>query len=256
MFGNDTHEDEIHHGAFDDCSPYKPRKCPPGDLTAKCGVVRPVEFRGGTRYRAFCNDDQLGLIPLSSIQDTFLVFTLPDGTIVDCAPWHPVNQLCARAKCTKRPRLHMDILFFQYDPGDRTHVRTYITGLDERAAYMEVRRDAIPSKLECDAGGRYDKPRNGLLLGTPAGDYPTGDALPVGTMQFKIADLRNKTSLIVQDTTSWLPLFGSFTIIGRSITIVGRDNRVLMCCNIEPVTDPSPELIASILSYQDAQRNG
>lgn len=151
----------------------------------------------------------------------------------------------------------MDILFFQYDPGDRTHLRTYITGLDEKAAYMEVRQDPITSKLECAAGGRYDKPRNGsLLFGSPAGDYPTGDVLPVGTMQFKIAGVRDKTSLRVQDTTSWLPLFGSFTIIGRSITIVGRNNRPLMCCNIEPVMDPSPELIASILSYQDAQREG
>ena len=259
VFGNDTHEEEIKHGLFDDCSCANPRGCPPGDLTAKCGTIPAIPYSGGHRYRAFCNDDQLGLIPLSSIQDTYLTFHLPNGTLVGCQPWHPIDQLCARVHCTKRPRLHMDMLFFQYDPGDRTHIRSYITGLDNTAAYLQVRRDPVPDKLTCDAGGLYDKPRLSNLrpiIHTPAGDKPTGDALPVGTTQYKISDIRNKTSHIKQDTTSWLPLHGAFTIIGRSIALVDVDNQVVMCCNITHVTDPSPELIDSILSYQDAQWEG
>ena len=153
----------------------------------------------------------------------------------------------------------MDILFFQNDPGDRTHIRSYITGLDNNAGYLQVRRDPVENKLVCGAGGLYDKPRLSNLrpiIHTPAGDKPTGDALPVGTTEFKISNIRNKTSLIKQDTTSWLPLHGAFTIIGRSIALIDANNQVVTCCNIENMTDPSPEVIDSILSYQDAQWEG
>lgn len=144
----------------------------------------------------------------------------------------------------------MDILFFQNDPGDRTHVRSYITGLDMEMAYLQVRRDPITFKNECAAGGLYDK-ESTPFVATAVSSTPTGDALPVGTMQFKISDIRDQTSLVKQDTTSWLPLFGPFSIVGRSVALVNNDGVTVACCNIMPMVEPSPDVINSILSYQE-----
>lgn len=187
-----------------------------------------------------------------------LVIHTLDGTVVDCQPWRPVDQLCARVTCDKRPRVHIDILFFQRDPVDRTHVRSFITGLDGEKAYLQVRRNAISDPNECadggTAGGLHDKPgrtTSGRFHGGAAGDNPTGDVLPVGTLEFKTTSLRGQQSLIKQDTTSWLPLFGPFSIIGRSLALVDVNGETVTCCNIQPVLDPSPELIRSILGYQE-----
>ena len=207
-----------------------------------------IESPRPPKYRTFCLDDQLGLFPLSSIQSTVLVIE-QDGVIIDCQPWSPVNQLCARVNCDKRPRINMDILFFQYDPSDRTHVRSYITGLDMEKAYLQVRRDPVTNKRRCEAGGLYDK-RGPIVTASNAGN-PTGDVLPVGTLENKITSIVNRTSLVKQDTTSWLPLFGPFSIIGRSIALVDVDGNTVLCCNIEPVTEPDPVLINSILGYQE-----
>jgi hypothetical protein len=252
VLGNDTHPDEIHHGAFTGCSRQQPRLCPLGDLTTKCGAIEPEQLFPGIRYRAFCNDDQLGLIPFSTMQRTYLVFeNSGDGVQVGCQPWHQVNQLCARVSCVKRPRISMDILFFQNDPGDRTYVRSYITGLDMEKAYFQIRRDPVENTINCRAGGLYDKPRSGLILAAAAGENPTGDVLPVGTMTHKTTSPAGRQSVVKQDTTSWLPLFGPFSIIGRSLAIIDVNGRAATCCNIEPVTNPSPELITSILGYQE-----
>ena len=174
-----------------------------------------------------------------------------DGRIVGCQPWHPVGQLCARVNCIKRPRINIDILFYQRDPGDRTYVRSYITGLDEEKAYLQVRRFPVADTINCEAGGIFDKPRDALIHGAAAGSNPTGDVLPVGVMEFKTTSPRGRQSLIKSDTTSWLPLFGQYSIIGRSLALVDVNGNIATCCNIEPVVDPSPELIRSILGYQE-----
>ena len=252
VYGNDTHTDEIHHGAFRGCSRDNPRECPAGDLTTKCGALTPEVFDDVLRYRAFCHDDQLGLLSKSQLENTILVFhdaiTL---AVVECTTWSKINQLCARVNCIKRPRINMDVLFFQSDPNDRTHVRSYITGLDQEKAYLQVRQDPVSDTSMCEAGGIYDKPRNALLSNSHVGDKPTGDVLPVGVLEYKITSPRGRESVVKQDTTSWLSLFGPFSIIGRSLALTDENGVPVACCNIMPVEDPSPELINSVLGYQE-----
>ena len=51
----------------------------------------------------------------------------------------------------------MDILFFQNDPHDWTHIRTHITGLDREAAYLQVRERPVDDQKNCSmAGGLLD----------------------------------------------------------------------------------------------------
>ena len=263
MYGNNTHVDEIHHGAFQRCSRENPRGCPAGDLNTKCGSLLPEVFDKDTpeleddvlRYRAFCHDDQLGLLSKSQIEDTILVFhdAITLG-VVECATWSKINQLCARVNCIKRPRINIDVLFFQSDPNDRTHVRAYITGLDQEKAYLQVRTDKVTDTSECEAGGIYDKPRiftNALISNSHVGDKPTGDVLPVGVLEYKTTSPRGRESVVRQDTTSWLPLFGPFSIIGRSLALADENGVPVACCNILPVDNPSPELINSVLGYQE-----
>ena len=248
MVGRDTFQDEIHHGAFDRCSPEFQRECPAGNLTGKCG---PLMFARG-RYRGFCTDDQLGLLSYSALEETILVFyAADDGRFIDCQPWKPINQLCARVNCIKRPRIRIDVLFFQSDPTDRTHVRSYITGLDQDKLYLQVRRDPVTDGRNCTAGGIFDKPRNAQIFPSHVSDPPTGEILPIGVLEHKITSPRGRQSVVRQDTTSWLPLFGPYSIIGRSLVLVDTNGNAVVCCNIEPVTDPSPDLINSILGYQE-----
>ena len=246
VVGTDTFPDEIMMMAFDDCSRMEQRACPIGNLTAKCGRV---VFENG-KYRAFCNDDQLGLVPLSLITDTVLVFEDENG-VVDCQPWQTIHQQCARVHCIKRPRVFIDMLFFQYDPGDRTHVRSHVTGLDGTSAYLQIRENKVEDRDDCsNLGPVYDKP-GPKLTATPISGDPTGDSLPVGTLEFKISSIRGEQSLRRQDTTSWLPLFGPYNITNRAMILVDENGERITCCNVEPIPDASEELVASILGYQE-----
>ena len=245
VLGSDTHPDEIMMGAFAGCSRNNPRACPAGDLTTKCGQVRVVP--GQNKYRAFCNDDQLGLVPQSLLQDTILVFSV-GNSIIDCQPWQPVKQQCARVTCVKRPRVYMDILFYQSDPGDRTHVRSFIIGLDGNKAYLQIRNKRA-NFTDCrDLGSIFDKPGS-RFVGAPFGKDPTGDALPVGTLEFKISSIRKQQSLRKGDTTSWLPLFGPYNIVGKSLALYDENGNVVTCCDIELMSNPNPGIVASILGY-------
>lgn len=235
-------------GAFDGCSQENQRACPIGNLTAKCG---PVNVDENGKYRAFCNDDQLGLVPQSLITDTVLVFEDENG-VVDCQPWQTIHQQCARVHCTKRPRVFIDMLFFQYDPGDRTHIRSHVTGLDGTSAYLQIRENKVENRDNCDdLGPVYDKPGPNNFVGTPISGDPTGDSLAVGTLEFKISNIRGEQSLRRQDTTSWLPLFGPYNITNRAMILVDENGRRITCCNVEPIPDASDELVASILGYQE-----
>lgn len=258
VYGNDTHPDDIHHGAFAQCSRERPLDCPIGDLTTKCGQVTASSFsitESMLKYSAFCYDKQLGHLSESQLQETVLVFhDSTTGAIVDCQPWNPINQLCARANCMKRPRINIDVLFFQSDPNDPTYIRSHITGLDQQKGYLQVRRDPVGDKDEdqdCEAGGIFDKPRSGLQHGLHVSSPPTGDILPVGVLEHKFTSPRGRESLVEQGKTSWLPLFGPHSIIGRSLVLTDENGVPVACCDIEPVTDPSPELINSILGYQE-----
>ena len=246
MYGSLTHEDEIHHGLFDDCSRDNPRGCFIGDLNSKCGLISSEIDAGLIRYRAFCNDDQLGLVPVSSITSTVLVISGNNHTV--CAAWEPIRQHCARVTCTKRPRIHMDILFFQNDPHDWTHIRTHITGLDGEAAYLQIRERPVDDQKNCSmAGGLLDINQG---PGTLKIDAVFREPIILVTGALKI-NIRGETSLRTQVITPWLPLFGPHSIVGRSIAIVSNSGDDIVCCNIEPMSDPSPELIRSILGYQE-----
>lgn len=239
-------------GAFDSCSRDNPRGCAPGDLTTKCGAIPSTGGPGRFRYRAFCNDDQLGLLPVSSLTDTVLVFEKANGRIVGCEELDHINQLCARVNCAKRPRVGIDILFYQSDPNDHTHVRSFVTGLDGEGARLEIREFAAPNQNCTLAGGLYDKARGpGTVLSDSVVSSMNGIPIPIGTLHRKITPITDRPSLVKQDTTPWLPLFGQLSIIGRSIALVNNNGNTVTCCTIMEVTDPSPELITSILGYQE-----
>ena len=242
IFGSDTHESEITMGAFDSCSRDNPRGCPPGDLTTKCGPIPGTLFESPNlyRYRAFCNDDQLGLLPVNSLTETVLVFEKANGRIVGCEELEHVNQLCARVDCIKRPRVGINILFYQRDPNDRTHVRSFVTGLDGEGAYLEIREFAAPNQTCSLAGGRFDKPRGpGTVITDSVITSMNGIPIPIGTLHTEITPITDRPSLVKQDATLWLPLFGQFSIIGRSIALVNNDGVTVTCCTIMEVTDPS-----------------
>lgn len=125
--------------------------------------------------------------------------------------------------------------------------------------YLQVRRDPVTDSSECEAGGIYDKPRRALLHHSHVPQDPlklTGDVLPVGVMECKTTSPKDMNSVVVQDTTSWLPLFGPYSIIGRSLALTDANGVPVACCNIEHVVNPSPELINSILGYQEQSNTG
>lgn len=218
-----------------------------GAISRKCGQL---EFVNG-RARFFCTDNQIGSTPRSYLFDdgvTSVVAVVRDenDNLLGCANLEMVAPLVGRSQF-RTSTAFGDFLFWQTGPDDRTYVRAHLTGLRGDDFSLRIYASPVGMTGECNAtalGGVYCKPgRIAVLPGTTATIGNLDTLLPLGAGQ---------TSLRTTVSSSTLPLFGPYSILGRTLALVRDDTDEIVACNtIMRDEEYPPGELASLLGYQN-----
>ena len=214
------------------------RECAKGDFTGKCG---PLVSDEDCRIQAFCTDTQLGLYPYRYYKNLAVAVQDSDGNILACSKFSPVIPRCGVAffyNYTRDHWIYSHLLFYQYDPHDPTYIRSYVVGLNAKAAYFRIHAHRVSDrrdKTKCIGAGPVFEPRYGFEpLPIIRGLNQTGDRLFVGDLRYKLKDLQGEHFYRLQERNSYIPLFGDFNVIGKSLVLHDINGYVLGCANIEP----------------------
>ncbi len=241
-----------------DCGPDKQRECPIGGLSLKCGTLDFVD----SRARSFCSDNGLGSIPRTVLfdennpQDRFsIVIGEASGGpgILGCAALELISPLHAKTELrTSTIRGLFD--FWQNGPDDRTNIRADLTGLDDEDYSLRIFRDpAPPMGMACgDLGGVFQR-NGGVITSAVNPNCPlTRDSCITGNLDSIFPLERGQRSFRMTVSTSTLPLFGPYTIIGRSLGLVLESTNEIIACSTIMLEQGAPQgELASILGYQD-----
>ena len=217
------------------CSPSNQTACEIGDLTGKGAQLN---FKNG-RSVAFYTDTELPL------RDNGLDETILRRSVVV----HASNAGAARIGCANlieytarvavvsfgEAGVNGQIIFKQSSPFSPTTVRVQLNGLSSRADGYHVHEfpvdEAIQSSSKCTAAGGHYNPRN---IVRNSSSPTTFDAYEIGDLSGKFGGLLGLNSINSNYSDPYLSLFGTESIVGRSIVIhepSARGDRWL-CANI------------------------
>ena len=233
-----------------DCSRAKQRECPLGALSQKCGDL----VFDDRRARNYCTDTSIGTSPRTYLVDEnypndrgTVVVTDTNNVPLGCATLELVQPVLARAQFRGDGLIYGDFLFWQYGPDDRTYVRSSLTGLrDENHALR------IFSGDRCDRTGPVFTRPNPVYR-PPFSGTPTHDVNDIGNLDTLLPLEPKQRSLRTTVSSSSLPLFGPFTVVGKTLGLVDEDtNRIVACGPIMRENDYPTGELASLLGYQTA----
>ena len=161
----------------------------------------------------------------STVLNKVIAIVASNGTIVSCAT---LRELTSREATTiiSRDGVSGRFVFMQPSPYDATTVMVHLSNLRNLASGYHIHSWPVPQKLDksemvCDAShvsGHFN-PYGVIVSSSPAAGTGTDDQYEIGDLSGKYGLLNNKDS--VNDTyTDWnLPLFGTNSILGRSVVI-------------------------------------
>ena len=232
------------------------RECAIGDLTSKCG---PLNFEN-RRARLFCTDSQLGTISRSQLLSELnygerLTVRIgdSDGSDLGCAPLGFARPRTATAQFSTSTTFG-SFQFWQNGPDDRTMVRPHLTGLGRGGPFSLMIFEGIgPASDPCNRtllGNVYTRPRGAFTLPVSTSGILTGDSCLLGNLN-SILPLNDDASFLRSSGSSnFLPLFGPYSIIGRTLALLRADNTIVACSPIMCI-DCTPGRFSSLLGYQD-----
>ena len=177
------------------------------------------------------------MYPHASINvNTILVVEDEDGNNLACAKFEPVTPLAATINI-RNPSVYVAGRLFQYDPHDPTYVQFYNTRLGT-ASHFQVRAHPVPSNGSCRGLGPVYEPRF-RFMNLPSSILidQTGDRDFLGELQNKIIVPNQAIRSSYYQRSSYLPLFGDYSVIGRSFVVLDNNEFVIGCGNI---TDADP----------------
>ncbi len=236
------------------------RLCRLGDLVTKCG---PLELVNG-RMRLCCTDNQLGLIPFSTlhsaINNHFISVRVGDTNVMSdgCARFDKIRPQVAKAKLSSKD-IFVTVFFYQASPLDRTFIQANIKSIRQRDISVLIRENAVVDEKDCsDAalGSVLSKP-NGEIFSRPLSrnGIKTGDAFLIGNLGSAIPIPSGSQRISSRSSSHYIPLFGPNSIIGRSLVVVETlsDGTMapLACGNIERLTTYPDSIFASFTGYQN-----
>ena len=212
--------------------------------------------------RAFCTDEQLGVVPRSYLRRTSVAIKDANSAqnIIACAGFQTIEPECAIVEFRTRGRrgIYGNLLFYQNDPNDRTFVRTYVTGLRKISGSFEIRENPVPEDGNCsNVGAIVIRPGAAPVIGVPvsSGASQTGDTVVLGNLGPKLTIPEGAQNYRETAASSYLPLFGPYNITGNSLVLVRDDNGQPWACGTIRRWHPFPEtLIASISGYQESTK--
>lgn len=172
------------------------------------------------------------------------------GGVLGCSCFERIPSLAARARLERifwDPNQNfrtvyevVDFYVYQSDPHDPTYIRVYTNDLPQPnqfgdMPYIQIRERPVGADKNCSNLGPVFEPR-------PYFDESLSDidnVIQTGERDF-IGELRNKIPLNRNVfRTSWLPLFGEKSIVGRSLVLHDGDGRPVNCATI---TDDIPRV--------------
>lgn len=209
------------------------------------------------RARIFCTDNQLGSVPLSYIYDArypdrALTVTISDnGVAVACAQLEASEPLVGRTQF-RTLTIFGDFLFWQAGPDDRTYIRAHLTGLRGVDYSLRVYTNEIGMSLLCTnkvLGEVFSKQGGEFII---PGDTLTNDAGSIGNLDSLLPLEEGQESLRVTVSSSFLPLFGPYSILDRTLALVNEETGEIVACSaiMRQAEYPVAEL-ASLSGYQD-----
>lgn len=201
-------------------------------MTAKCG---PLMYTNGNQTQAFCTDTQLGTYPHSTWNvNTILAIEDDDGNNIACAKFEPVPPASAQVSFYNRAtRTYVNAIFYQFDPHDPTYVRFGRSNF-MNAEHFQVRTNPVPTNGMCMNLGPVFEPRTNFMnLPNSILIDQTGDRDYVGELRNKITVPDRRYYRSYHQRTSYLPLFGDYSIIGRSFVVLDRNELIIGCGNIK-----------------------
>jgi len=228
------------------CSRMQHRTCRLGDLTTKCGPLRLIN----NRIRAQCTDNQLGLVPFSTLNQ--LVVSITQGNIIlDCAQ---LNELVPAGAYVnfQFSGVFVNLLFSQSSPYKPTYYRTYVVGLNRQAGGIVVYDGDNPDLDTCtNLGNVLDYGGN---LPAAVANPTTSDQYRVGELGPKIGGVKGKSDLRNHGLSSGIPLTGPVNIIGKPIAVLREDNSIWGCDLMEDYYNPPYEPPCDVFDYLDLWR--
>ncbi len=244
MYGSAAYNPAAHS-----CSMEKQKECIIGDLNSKCGRL---DFTSG-RARGYCADSQLGSLSAGSIQPLIVRIADSNGNSLGCAPFTTIRPLRADARFRAVTGEFGEFTLHQDSPDDETYLKAFITGLRSQGADYSLRifNNSVPSSGMCNAtalGGMYRV--GGRALFTSLSGMMTADACAIGNLDNVLPV--NGVASIRSTTDTSIPLFGPFSVIGRSIGLVDNTGNIIACSTIaNSCTTCTLDRYNSILGYQD-----
>lgn len=223
------------------CNPQSPGMCAVGDLTGKYNMIQLSPLR---TVALFFTDTQLPLSGPYSIVQRSIVIHNSTGSRIACAT---INVLPARSASASFD--YSGILgavhFSQLSPWDATVVTVQLDGLRAQAGGYHVHEFPVPV-AEGDAskqtasisqfcssvavGGHW----NPFLASARPSANATQDLFEVGDLSGKFGGLQGKDHVSMVSTDWYLPLYGTYSIVGRSVVIHHADQSRWTCATILP----------------------
>lgn len=261
IYGSKTHaNDPIHFKYNDDCNPSSQRRCYIGDLTSKCGPLMYDEVTN--RIKHFCTDEQLGVIPLEDVLKLSVVINETDNSrFLTCTKFQPVIPEVSTAYFRiydADTNLQGHFYFYQMDPHEPTYVRIHLVGLEGNGGSFQIRDQPCQEDdnglcTDCENLGGVYEPRPDQEFIVPGETGLTGDQALLGELRYKWESFEGEEDFRTDQRSSYIPLFGPFSVNGRSLVLNRANNEPWACANIKRLY-PVPPYIPSILGFSSKKK--
>lgn len=234
-----------------DCSPYDHEKCKIGDMTRKHreAVVGATNSRYSKRFYV---DTNLPLTAVEGLRTLYLVLYEKGNPfrIMACAKLNSVKPKEVRAYFNSDD-LKGHILLSQSYKTQPTVVTVQIKNLRGRGTTFHIHEFPVPEHVSAqdrlcsiDTVGELYNPFELKPDSSPPPGKGTGDQYPAGDLSGKFGRLDSSPLLNLHlgiHVDFNLPLFGTYSVIGRSIVILDKDGEHWVCSNIGY---PGPTIMA------------
>jgi Cu/Zn superoxide dismutase len=227
--------------AVTDCSQENPERCPAGNLTGKFDRVR-VGKQESMFTKKYYSDQTLSLPPDldGSSRSLYLAVFDPDhkDSFYACAQIHTLSRRTGRA-LFRQDGISGSITLTQSSLFHPVVATVNLTGLSGGAGSYHIHDFPVPLRLRpndapCGQTGGHFNPFSADKSSSPPSGLGTSDQYEVGDLSGKYGELNNQFQVQGRWVDPSLVLFGSRSVLGRSIVIHKSPVPLRwVCANIE-----------------------
>ncbi|XP_078667729.1 uncharacterized protein LOC144909563 [Branchiostoma floridae x Branchiostoma belcheri] len=241
------------------CRGTNPLRCELGDLSGKHGKIDVTSEDGVSRN--FFTDVDLPLSGPHAVIGRSMVIHQANsgGGRLACAN---IFQLPAVEVSTQRWHAQGGVSSVvsgtfsvtQASPFDATTTVINVTGLSNNADTYHVHKLPVPSGKDnpCSAtsvAGHYN-PFNVVIGDSPASGSGTSDQYEIGDLSGKYGSMQGQTGFSETNQDGNLPLFGTYSSIGRSIVIHDNSGGRWHCANLTRVLPPDASTVSAMAKFE------